>query len=76
MTRRKKSIMVAISSDTMKALHRMDEQVHQPAEKEPVIVRSVFAECPCLTCIDGGIDMPHCAECDPMNGFAYFRKKV
>lgn len=25
---------------------------------------------------DGGIDLPHCAECNPGNGFAFFRKKV
>ena len=76
MTRKKKSVMVAVSSDTMKALQQMGEKAHPPAEKEPVVVKSAFTECPCLNCIDGGIDMPYCAECNRANGFAYFRKKV
>ena len=76
MTRQKKSVMVAVSSDTMKALQQMGEKVHTQPPKEPVVVQSVFTECPCLTCIDGGIDMPYCEECNRANGFAYFRKKA
>lgn len=30
----------------------------------------------CVNCVDGGIDLPHCADCKPGNGFACFRKKV
>lgn len=76
MTRKKKSVMVAVSSDTMKALQQMGEKAHPPAEKEPAVVQSVFIACPCTKCLDGGIDMPHCAECNRANGFRYFRKKV
>ena len=74
MTRRKRSVMVAVSNDTMKALYQIGERTHTQPYKEPV--RSVFLDCPCTKCIDGGIDMPYCEECNRANGFAYFRKKV
>ena len=54
-----------ISKNTLDALYKMDQKTHTVAE-----CRS------CVTCVDGGIDMPHCAECTPANGFAYFRRKV
>ena len=65
-----------ISVVAMQALYKMGEKAPPPQHNKPVKVRSMFTECPCLTCIDGGIDMPHCSECNPSNGFAYFRKKV
>lgn len=65
-----------IPDTTRFALYKMGKNAHPSQSNETDQVRSVFAECPCLTCIDSGIDMPYCAECNPSNGFAYFRKKV
>jgi hypothetical protein len=67
--------MTDIARDTMKALHKMGKMAHTQ-KKEPAAVRSVFLDCPCTKCIDGGIDMPHCVDCSRSNGFPYFRKKV
>ena len=53
-----------ISDATRYALHKMDQAAHNIEGRS------------CVECIDGGIDMPHCSECNPKNGFAYFRKKV
>ena len=54
-----------ISDATRYALFKMGQKAHSRKEDGS-----------CLTCVDGGIDMPYCAECNPKNGFAYFRKKV
>lgn len=66
--------MADISREARKALHQMGKNVH--AKHGMGDYRSVFAECPCTKCVDGGIDMPHCSECNRGNGFRYFRKKV
>lgn len=60
-----------ISDATLHALYKMGKKHKQQNE-----ATSVFEDCPCLTCVDGGIDMPYCAECNRANGFAYFRKKA
>ena len=65
-----------ISDATLNALYKMGKNVHTQKNNDPDKVQSVFTECPCLTCIDGGVDMPYCAECNRANGFAYFRKKA
>ena len=54
-----------ISDKTRLALFKMGQKAHSRKEDGS-----------CLTCADGGIDMPYCAECNRANGFAYFRKKV
>jgi hypothetical protein len=59
------SVTPNISDATLYALYKMDQKVHTGAEDRS-----------CVNCMDGGIDMPHCAECDRANGFRYFRKKV
>lgn len=48
------------------ALEKMGQRVHTV----DVASRS------CVTCVDGGIDLPHCTECNPANGFMFFRRKV
>ena len=58
-----------ISDATRYALYKMGQKVHPQKEEDP-------AGCSCVTCVDGGIDLPHCEECNQSNGFAYFRKKV
>ena len=58
-----------ISDKTRLALFKMGQRAHQQRD-EDVSCRS------CLDCVDGGIDMPYCAERNPKNGFAYFRRKV
>jgi hypothetical protein len=65
-----------IPDATRLALYKMGKKAHPKQNNEPDNVRSVFAECPCLNCIDGGVDMPYCAECNRANGYTYFRKKV
>ena len=65
-----------IPEATRLALYKMGKKAHPKQNNEPDNVRPVFAECPCLNCIDGGVDMPYCAECNRANGYAYFRKKV
>lgn len=65
---------MTISRDAMKAMCRLDKMVHSQ-QKEPATVQSVFVNCPCTKCIDGGIDMPHCVDCSRSNGFPYFRKR-
>jgi hypothetical protein len=63
------SNMPDISDKTRLALFKMGQKAHQQRDED--------ASCQsCLDCIYGGIDMPYCAECNPSNGFAYFRKKV
>lgn len=57
-----------ISDKTRLALFKMGKKDHTQRD-EDVSCRS------CLDCVDGGIDMPYCSECNPKNGFAYFRKK-
>ena len=66
--------MANISREAQKALLQMGKNVHTKYGMGDY--RSVFVECPCTKCIDGGIDLPHCADCKPGNGFAFFRKKV
>jgi hypothetical protein len=63
------SNMPDISDKTRLALFKMGQKAHQQRD-EDVSCRS------CLDCVDGGIDMPYCSECNPKNGFAYFRKKA
>lgn len=63
------SNMPDISDKTRLALFKMGQKAHTQRD-EDVSCRS------CLDCVDGGIDMPYCSECNPKNGFAYFRKKV
>lgn len=63
------SNMPDISDKTRLALFKMGKNAH-PKKDDDVPCRS------CLDCVDGGIDMPYCAECNPKNGFAYFRKKA
>lgn len=58
-----------MSQAMMDAIEKVGQITHTRKE-ELVSCRS------CVTCVDGGIDMPHCAECNPGNGFAYFRRKV
>lgn len=58
-----------ISEKTRLALFKMGQKAHTQRD-EDVSCRS------CLDCVDSGIDMPYCSECNPENGFAYFRKKV
>lgn len=58
-----------ISDKTRLALFKMGQKAHTQMD-EDVSCRS------CPDCVDGGIDMPYCSECNPKNGFAYFRKKV
>ena len=58
-----------ISEKTRLALFKMGQKAHTQRD-EDVSCRS------CLDCVDSGIDMPYCSECNPKNGFAYFRKKV
>lgn len=65
-----------IPDATRLALYKMGKKARPRQNNEPDNVRSVFAECPCLNCIDGGVDMPYCGECNRANGYAYFRKKV
>ena len=63
------SNMPDISDKARLALFKMGQKAHTQMD-EDVSCRS------CLDCVDGGIDMPYCSECNPKNGFAYFRKKV
>ena len=65
--------MANISAETMSALLTMGEQTH--TNRVMGEHRSVFVECPCTRCIDGGIDMPHCARCNRDNGFKHFRRR-
>lgn len=65
-----------IPESTRLALYKMGKKARPRQNNEPDNVRSVFAGCPCLNCIDGGVDMPYCEECNRANGYAYFRKKV
>ncbi len=61
--------MPDISDATRYALYKMGKKAHPRKEEDPT-------GCSCVTCVDGGFDLPHCSECNPKNGFAYFRKKV
>jgi hypothetical protein len=56
--------MPSVSKKTLAALCKMERMTHNYGGRS------------CVTCVDGGIDMPHCSECNPSNGFAYYRKKV
>jgi hypothetical protein len=66
--------MAKISSETMSALRMMGEKTHTNSVMGNP--RSVFVECPCTKCLDGGIDMLHCARCNRDNVFKHFRRKV
>lgn len=61
--------MPDISDATRNALYKMGQKAHTKNEEDDGC-RS------CVTCVDGGVDMPHCYECNPGNGFAYFRRMV
>lgn len=51
-----------ISDATLNALYKMGKKRKLQPE-----TKSVFEACPCLTCIDGGIDMPYCEGCPYRN---------
>jgi hypothetical protein len=53
-----------VSDATLYALYKMDQKTHPVDEGRS-----------CVNCMDGGIDSPHCSECNPANGFAYFRRR-
>ncbi len=67
-------MIAGLTRETMKALCQMGKKVHMNSPNRDV--RSVFSECPCTRCVDGGIDMEHCSECDRSNGFRYFNRKA